>query len=373
MKSFYVPVLKAKSAEFTALSHVHASQAKSILPIMEVPLFPSHRKSFQGSSTKNMDYLQEVVDGLEDNWSGRTIFIDPKLWSHNATVENGEHVIPFLCKALRESSVTAYPVINIDLWGSEQYRRAFRHVDVGADGLFCIRLDAEAVQEAADDEYFNESLDQVVDYLGVPESNFCVMLDMGDVRHVDFDDLTEQLAAAVTLLAERSFRFIVVSGCTIPASINEAVKAQNSEGYVDRIELSAWKYLLNAFPSERIIFSDYGVRSPQAMDGIAPDANGKIRYAIPDQYYIVRGHSRRKGNKGAQAHDLARKLVASDHYMGPKFSWGDAQILIKANTDKKPGNPTDWIAIDTSHHLAAVLAEVLEYVSQKNTSVTQQQ
>ena len=36
------------------------------------------------------------------------------------------------------------------------------------------------------------------------------------------------------------------------------------------------------------------------------------------------------------------------------ISWGDAEILKRAANRASAGNPTDWVAWSTSHHLAQV-------------------
>ncbi len=58
--------------------------------------------------------------------------------------------------------------------------------------------------------------------------------------------------------------------------------------------------------------------------------------------------------------ELAQKIINSGHYLGAKFSWGDSEILRCSNKEFK-GNAGQWIAIDTNHHLAYVIAEVAEF------------
>ena len=60
-------------------------------------------------------------------------------------------------------------------------------------------------------------------------------------------------------------------------------------------------------------------------------------------------------------YDLAKKLVESPHYLNPEFSWGDSQIFQCSLGQGTPGNSTTWIAIDTSHHIAYSVAEVMEF------------
>jgi hypothetical protein len=69
-------------------------------------------------------------------------------------------------------------------------------------------------------------------------------------------------------------------------------------------------------------------------------------------------------------HKLAKLVVSSAYYMGDDFSWGDAQILACSQKEIGPGNSTTWIAIDTSHHLAWVIAEVEEFEHKISTTYT---
>ena len=123
-----------------------------------------------------------------------------------------------------------------------------------------------------------------------------------------------------------------------------------------------WQMLRTQYPHINWLFGDYGVRSPNTgEDVISPHTNGKIRHTIDKHFFIVRGHSVQIGAKGGQMYDLAKKLVESPHYLNPEFSWGDSQIFQCSLGQGTPGNSTTWIAIDTSHHIAYSVAEVMEF------------
>ncbi|HAS8353781.1 TPA: hypothetical protein I7721_22200, partial [Vibrio vulnificus] len=145
--------------------------------------------------------------------------------------------------------------------------------------------------------------------------------------------------------------------------INNMVPKVNTNGIVIRKELKVWKAIKKFNKNINFIFGDYGVANPQVGDDvIAPDANGKIRYTIEDSYFVVRGYSRRQGEKGSQMHGLCRRLISSGYYIGPAFSWGDSKIEECAQGEFT-GNPMNWISIDTSHHMTYVVSEIKEYES----------
>lgn len=129
-----------------------------------------------------------------------------------------------------------------------------------------------------------------------------------------------------------------------------------------RIEMLAWKAIFSASKDRRVIFGDYLIRSPNAAENvIAPDANGKIRYTIENQVFIVRGHSKRLEPLTAQHKRLATTLVGSAHYMQPSFSWGDSEILNCSAGIKEIRESTTMIAVDSNHHINIVIAEILEH------------
>ena len=65
--------------------------------------------------------------------------------------------------------------------------------------------------------------------------------------------------------------------------------------------------------------------------------------------------------KGEQYYALAEMVISSPHYLGAGFSWGDKRILDCSNELFK-GNSTNWVGIDTNHHIEYVLAELMEFM-----------
>ena len=53
------------------------------------------------------------------------------------------------------------------------------------------------------------------------------------------------------------------------------------------------------------------------------------------------------------------RLINSIYYEDVSFSWGDNKIFECAHgINNFIGNPTQWVAIDTSHHIRYVLEEI---------------
>ncbi len=67
----------------------------------------------------------------------------------------------------------------------------------------------------------------------------------------------------------------------------------------------------------------------------------------------------RDGGSHGHRKQLAMRLINSIYYEDVSFSWGDNKIFECAHgINNFIGNPTQWVAIDTSHHIRYVLEEI---------------
>lgn len=373
MKVNYIPILKAKDGEFDALSQLTPKQRRGILPFFEIPPFTSkiaEAARFRDVARIQTAYLEEVADKIASAWPKRRVLIDTFRWSAESTIETGEHVTSYLQRELESRGLTPIPLVGYDRWDSPAYRQVFQNIDLAANGC-CIRLDSQAIEDAGDPEFFSERMREIIEPLSLANSDVGIILDFGDLSTKPLEQAMDEATAAIESLQGLGYKFIAIAGCSLPNSINLAVEKIDSTGRLLRKEALIWQSLVRTHAGEKWVFGDYGVRGPDSADDVvAPDANGKIRYTITNEYYIARGHSKRVGNKGAQMHDLAEVIARSIYYMGPGFSWGDERIMACSNREFK-GNASQWIAIDTNHHLNWVPKEIEEVVAKVRASGVQ--
>ncbi|MDD5330156.1 MAG: beta family protein [Sulfuricella sp.] len=361
----YLPILKAKPGELKALANSKTSVSAKVLPLFDVGRLSERTrqaKRFSETSTVTCAYLDEVAESIAKVRKGSSALVDAYQWPPNSATETGEHVIPYIYGKLASLGVKAIPVIGYDRWDSTQYRAAMMQLELSPEDYYCLRLDSHAIEDAAEPEFFEEQLTTILDDLQIDPSRCAVLLDFGDISHASIEDILDQGAKIVEQLDSFGFRRIATAGCSLPPTIDGAVKKPNSTGKVLRKEMLVWQMLRTQYPHINWLFGDYGVRSPNiGEDVVSPHTNGKIRHTIDKHFFIVRGHSVQIGAKGGQMYDLAKRLVESQHYLGPEFSWGDSQILQCSLGQGTPGNSTTWIAIDTNHHIAYAVAEVMEF------------
>lgn len=360
MNTLYVPILKAKRGEFSALQNLPSHVANRIIPLMDLPC-PDAK--YVGTL---QDYVAKTVRNCGAAWSNKPAFVDITKWRPNARVESGMHVLEHALSQLVNNGVLVRPVVGYDRWDDAEYSQSLRSASASHANEFCLRLDAEAIEDMGDPEYFEERLEDISSTLGLRPDNCHILIDLGDLTKASVPDVLTDTDFAVTYLKRLGYSRIVVAGGSMPALVNEAVGKPDQVGTVHRIEMLVWKAVWRAGSDNDAIYGDYGIRNPNAMDGIiSRHNNGKIRYTISNQFFILRGRSKQLERLGLQQKALSRLLTGSTHYMGPTFSWGDSRVMVISDPASAcMGAPADWIGFDTNHHIHAVVAEIFEHQTQ---------
>lgn len=357
----YIPVLKAMDSEFKAVAQMSKITADRTCPLFEIPRIGKNiteAKRFEGCAHLTTAYLNEVTDRIAAVWKGRTSMVDAFHWQPDATVESGEHIVQYIYGRLTALGVNIRPIIGYDRWENQAYRLALQNLDPELLHQSCIRLDLQALEDTEEPEFFEENIESILDGLSLEPSNCSCLIDFGDVTGWSVVDMLDKVDSILSIIEKYAFSYIAVSGCSLPKSIDLAVKKPDTSDIIPRKEMLVWQAIRQSNPKLRIIYSDYGVRGPSSNEGIRnPHANGKIRYTIDKHFFIVRGHSMKLPGKGQQMWGLAKTVVESRYYMGETFSWGDNRILECSKKECMGGHP-QWITNDTSHHLAYVMAEV---------------
>lgn len=365
----YVPILKAKKGEFDAYKNLPRAVQLNTFPIFELPQLTSkmlESSTYSAVSNPYEYFVNKCALGLSSSVSVPTLGVDIHSWAPNSTIESGEHILSTFTSALTTQGCEVVPVVGYDRWEDEEYSTVLKLLSQTKE-RFIIRLDSFAFEDMVEEDLFIENLEDIITSMGLDTSKCSVVLDFGDISKRSIIEIEEQVDTALSMLSDYHFNFISIVGCSVTTDINGMVPTINSTGLVVRKELKVWKSVKTFNPDMKFVFGDYGIANPNVADGlIAPDANGKIRYTISDSYFVVRGYSRRQGEKGAQMHGLCQSLIDSGYYCGADFSWGDGMIEKCANHEKIKGrvfvgNPTSWVSIDTTHHMTFVTNEILEF------------
>ena len=320
MSTIYFPILKALSAELAALEQMDQWNANQMIPLFEIPIITDQirdKKKYRNCPTIKADYLDDTSEKIGGIWEGRRAMFDMYHWYPDETIESGEHVIPYTYSALKNMGVDTVPIVGYDRWSDLEYQLALMSISKTHPREFCIRLDHTAFEDAAEPKYFQDNLQDILTTLEISSANCRVILDFEDVTSLLITDMLSKFELLLALISSYGFLGFSIAACSLPKTIDRAVKKPNTCAKVLRKEMLLWKNARKQFPQLPINFGDYGVRGPHTNEGIrSANTNGKIRYTIDNQYFIERGHSISKPPKGEQMWELAPK----DHRFWP-LSW----------------------------------------------------
>lgn len=361
----HTAILKANEGELQALRNLDEGTARKILPLFEIGRMTDairERKYIQTSSTPTMTYLNRKLDAVGLAWPRHPAMVDGYEWPADARTESGDHVIAHMVERLRAAGVSVIPVVGYDRWGNAEYRAGLQSISPRQDGHYCLRLDTSALDDAAEPELFNDAITEIVEELELDPVRCSILLDFADIAMggMSIERLVERADDVIQQLQVFGFQYYIIAGCSLPRTIDLAVDTRDSVGAVLRKEMLVWQTLRLNFPKLDIVSGDYGVRGPTTTEARSKYTNGKIRYTIKNQIVVARGHPFIDDHSYAQMHDLAAVVAKSRHYLGSRFSWGDQQVLLRSRGGA-PGSTTQWIAIDTNHHLSFVVQEVEEF------------
>lgn len=321
----YVPILKAKMAEYGA---IESCNSQRLVPLLEV-LDP-------GASVK----------AISRAWPHP----DRALWIHSLNIEGISEAdfassMEALFASLR-STTGAVPVVTV-AEGPDVLAAVSRIINSDRHGVV-LRVDAEDVLDASIDTSadIRETLDELGVTLGVSD----LVLDCA------FVEGAASLRAAVaekclqSLPSLSDWRSVVVAFSAFPPQVADLVPKSSTRA-IPRTDARAFA-TLNANFDRTLIYGDYAIGVPTyASVPFAPIPN--IRYASDDSWIIHRGKERR--DPSSQYRSLTKDLVAAPYYSGPTFSPGDQQIHDVASGASGPGNAMTHLRAGVSRHIHVVL------------------
>lgn len=363
----YVPILKAKAGEFDAIKNMDVATFEKINPWFDFSQITTQEfeRFKKNKEPPVLSYLNKKCREIKECCGLKSMYFDFPYWPSNSLTESGEHIVSHTYNRLVGLGCKPNPVIDVDNWEDPEYSNVYSSLIIGPSQNICLRwvMTKDAVQDLDDVDYVMDIFNDIITSLNLDISSTEVLIDFRDVSNEknSIPSIIETSEKAIGILNDIGISGVMLSGCSLPSFVSEAVKEQNSDGLVLRKEMVAWQALMHEKPNRRIKFADFGVRNPSASEVASPNQNGKIRYTKDKEYYVVRGYPITQKEKGAQYYALAQKVLSSPHYMQSNFSWGDKRLVDCAD-QKFKGRAQDWIAIDTNHHVKLVTQEIEEFL-----------
>ncbi len=161
------------------------------------------------------------------------------------------------------------------------------------------------------------------------------------------------------------WRTLTLLGFAFPKSMR--VAAANSVTFVDRLEWTAWKkvcYGRRRSFSRLPTFGDGAIQHPSGVEGFDPkimSVSATIRYALDDQWALIKGVSTDLVLPSVQFPKLAAKLVsgpASSIFAGGVHCPFCAN-MVQANAGAPGyGSAEKWRLLGTGHHIVRTVSQL---------------
>lgn len=341
---YYLPILRAKTGEFSAVATLSPLARSRITPMFDVPV--------QGIADEPTleAYLQRSAEGVFNAWgTARPVYID----AHDLPHEDGgsPHIsaIARLLELLRMRGVRAIPVTGTTPDRGESYLAHVQEiVELDRRGA-CLRL---AEDDIAEPHLLSLVIHEVLQRLGTAPSQMDIVLDLRYVGRSDLATLrATTLEALHAIQRVGEFRNLVLAGGSMPQVLGQS--DAGAERREPRVELALWHETLSLVGQHLpIAFGDHGI----VWAYFAPPAQ-PVRVPARIRYTTDRNHVCYRTARGEYA-QICGQLVNSDDFLGAMFSVGDKAFSLRATKVMRPGSPAGWIAADTNHHLELVSAQI---------------
>lgn len=349
----YVPILKGRQGEYTALGALRDHVRAQITPLVEVAPVPWDFES--DTAAKSVDaHLEPVAAALAQCWgTGRPVFVD-LTWIAEDSTEAGLHPVESVLNEARQLDLKAIPVAGVAR--SDPYLAAVATALARDDRGVCLRLERDDLRNL---NRLGRTLNTTCAALGADREQVDLILDFKDYDGGQAPAIEMAASVALTSLPNPDdWRSLALAGGGFPLNLTGI----GAETRIARADWDVWRTLTVDRADEmprRPAFADYAVQhpEPQEIDPRLMRMSASLRYATPTEWLILKGRNVRDYGF-EQFHDLCADLVPRPEFRGPDFSEGDRLIASSANRNGGPGNATTWRKIATNHHLETVADQI---------------
>jgi hypothetical protein len=320
----YIPFLKAKRGELTAMGDLAPDVKQAICPFFDFPRRAKYDPTTYAEAT------QKIATSLRKHWGADAEFYFDDFDIEQKLTVSGEHQYAFILKAIQDLQVI--PVVALN---------RTKHNDAVAKLKRGGEITSSTVAFRAEQyefENFENSEDQIdydlVSVFGEFEE-IDLILDCRLCTGKTVSETGQQIATFVQKFcaAYDKVRRVIITGSSIPASTRDILRT-NSNCTVPRRELSIIKRA-REFSEIDLVPGDYTTVSPFYSDAdldpmiMQKVMTARLIYTFEGFHYFIRGSS--VGSDGYEQYfGLAHTLCGQNFFRGPAYSLGDQYLHQKS-------------------------------------------
>ncbi|MCH7530391.1 MAG: hypothetical protein IIB36_01345 [Gemmatimonadetes bacterium] len=340
----YVPVLKVKRGEKTALGLVAAASQDHMTPLLEVV----ERKKEKTLAA----HIETAFKDLAKNLSGYSrCFLDAR-----ELAPDGPSASAAVFGRAKAERISFTPVTGIER--SEDVAAALSYRTQG----FALRLTRDEFERGT----LRSTVPEFLGDHGLAPEEVDLIVDFGAADDMVVEGilrLTDAFLADVP--HHRRWLTLTVSGSAFPSSMGRV--GRNSHVLVERSEWIAWRDGLFALRGdiERLpTYSDCAIQHPAGVEDFDPRlmaVSASIRYTESDDWLLIKGQSTRKTPAKQQFPQLSTQLVYGSlrsRFAGGSHCRGCQSMWEAANGVPRLGSAEVWRRLGTIHHLTCVTEEL---------------
>lgn len=347
----YGPALRMKKGELEGLRDLAPDVADHVRPRMIIPPRKERDKALQ-AQLFNIEDSPNIADALAAHWRNRSVFVEATHLLPDLGRETVERWLPTMFDRARRAGASAIPLVALaDLTAGS--RNAYR----SACGIGPVQL---GIVVPSGDLEGRDALNPLLDHLeamGLSPADCSIIADFGGDYFARPEIVSPIIGSALETLQELGpWREIVFQGTNYP----DKNPAEPGGSYtVPRNEWKAWCQAVRFDPAtaDHMIFGDYAADcATMAFGRGRPRPIPHYRYATPEAWLVQRGAD--SGADAAVMRDVCLRIVESGEFADRSFSSADEYIFQTARGQGGPGTPTIWRAVNTTHHITRVVADI---------------
>lgn len=287
----YIPFLKAKRGELTAMGELAPEVKQAICPFFDFPRKkPDYKADTYAATTRTM------ATSLKKHLGAKAEFYFDDLDINQTLTVKGEHQYVYVLKALQALQVI--PVVALDRIKHNDAVAQLKRDNEIASATVAFRA------EQGDFEDFDANEEQIDYDLASVFKEFAaidLILDCRLCTGKNVSETAQQIAAFAQKFcgAYDKVRRMIVTGSSIPASLGEVVES-SATAVLARRELAILAKA-SSLTSTELVGGDYATVSPFYSDAdFAPELFPKVTsprliYSFNNSHYITRGSSLASG------------------------------------------------------------------------------
>lgn len=368
----YVPILKWKRAEESALKNLDDAQKEFMTPLVELvmpkpKLYKDKEKKIKKTDEEifnelihifKQERIAKIPEEIVKSWGHNPIYID---YSLLYTVQLKKESIEKISALGSQLGLTLIPVINLS--DDEEIKKTVALYAKKGSGL-CLRI---VSSDFTSIEKLNEKIDIFIRTFGLTKANIDLLIDLKNIKEIDgsyqkFIGLSQKIN---NLMEWRNFIF--ASGA-FPEDLSKC--NLDDSNLIPRFDWLNWNSQIKSGKLKRNpTFADYTIRHPiynESFQFFAPTTS--IKYTRENDWLIMKGKKQKFELYLANA-----KLLSTDTdiYYGENFSFGDKYIAEKGRYyDKYIKNPKihgtgsteTWITAGINHHLVCTISQIANLI-----------